>query len=257
MVSYSPHNPGAGGGYRPASPVYGQRPQIAHSGSQGGQPGGGGGQYGGGQYGGGQYGGGGGSQYGGGNRQQYIPGKQSGYGTPGAQGGGTPALPGSTPYGAAGEASSTLSEYGQGLMDPGSDLSKRWMEQLREGIGDSADASQRAAGYQAAQQGFGGGSSPELLEMQNAIAQQGLEAQGDAASNFLMQAPQMGIGALSGAMGAQTQARGQDLQSRMAEMQNMMQGQQFNANLGMQQQQLDLQRQDQELRELMALYGGF
>lgn len=169
----------------------------------------------------------------------------------------TPPQQGATPYGAAGEASSTLSEYGQGLMEPGSDLSKRWMEQLREGIGASSDASQRAAGYQAAQQGFGGGASPELLEMQNAIAQQGLESQGQAASDYLMQAPQMGIGALSGAMGAQTQARGQDLQSRMAEMSNMMQGQQFNANLGMQQQQLDLQQQDQELRELMALYGGY
>lgn len=173
----------------------------------------------------------------------------------------TPSRPGSTPYGAAGQSADTLSGFGTGLLDPESDMSKRWMEELRENIGRSTEAGQRAAGYQAAQQGFGAGASPEMLEMQQMLGVAGQEAEGAAASDFMLQAPGMGVDALSRAMGAQTGMRGQDLQGRMAEMSNYLSREQSNAGMEMQQRNLDLERdrmeQDRYLRELMIEYGGY
>jgi hypothetical protein len=135
------------------------------------------------------------------------------------------------------------------------------MEQLREDIGKGTDVSQRAAGYQAAQQGFGGGASPEMLEMQQAIGVAGQEAEGEAASDFMLQAPGLGVNALGGAMGAQTQMRGQDLQGRMSEMGNYLSREQSNAGLEMQQRNFELEQdrmeQDRYLRELMLEYGGY
>lgn len=173
----------------------------------------------------------------------------------------SPSVPGSTPYGAAGQSAGQLADFGSGLLDPESDMSQRWMEELRENIGRSTDAGQRAAGYQAAQQGFGAGASPEMLEMQQNIGIAGQEAEGGAASDFMLQAPGMGVDALSRAMGAQTGMRGQDLQSRMAEMGNYLSREQSNAGLEMQQRNLDLEQermeQDRYLRELMMEYGGY
>lgn len=167
----------------------------------------------------------------------------------------------STPYGAAGQSADTLSGFGTGLLDPESDESKRWMEELRENIGKSTDAGQRAAAYQAAQQGFGAGASPEMLEMQQMMGVAGQEAEGAAASDFMLQAPGMGVDALSRAMGAQVGMRGQDLQSRMAEMGDYSSREQSNAAMEMQQRNLDLERQrmeqDRYLRELMMEYGGY
>lgn len=166
-----------------------------------------------------------------------------------------------TPYGSAGGSADTLADFGTGLLDPGSGMSKRWMEQLREGIGKSTDANQRAAGYQAAQQGFGAGASPEMLEMQQMLGVAGQEAEGQAASDFMLQAPGLGVNALGGAMGAQVGMRGQDLQSSMAEMSNYLSREQSNASLEMQQRNLALERermeQDRYLRELMLEYGGY
>ncbi len=176
----------------------------------------------------------------------------------GAGGGG---MSSASPYGAAGESAGTLQDFGTGLLDPESDLSKRWMEQLRENIGGATDAAQRAAGYQAAQSGFGGGASPEVLEMQNELGVAGREAEGTAASDYLLRAPSMGIGALGTALGGQTQMRGQDLSARLAEMGLTQSGEQSNAQLEMQQRNLDLERermeQDRYLRELMLEYGGY
>ena len=173
----------------------------------------------------------------------------------------SPSTPGATPYGAAGQSADTLADFGSGLLDPESDMSKRWMEELRENIGRSTDAGQRAAGYQAAQQGFGGGASPEMLEMQQMLGVAGQEAEGQAASDFMLQAPGMGVDALSRAMGAQTGMRGQDLQGRMSEMSNYLSREQSNAGMEMQQRNLDLERermeQDRYLRELMMEYGGY
>lgn len=168
---------------------------------------------------------------------------------------------GATPYGGAGESAETLQDFGTGLLDPESELGKRWMEQLRENIGGATDAAQRAAGYQAAQSGFGGGSSPEVLEMQNELGVAGREAEGTAASDFLLKAPTLGVGALGTALGGQTQMRGQDLNARLQEMGLTQSGEQSNAQLEMQQRNLDLERdrmeQDRYLRELMLEYGGY
>lgn len=130
---------------------------------------------------------------------------------PGAAGGaGGAGGGGGSPEGTAGY----LADYGKGLMEPGSDLSKRWMEQMREDVGKGTDAAQRAAGYQAAQSGFGSGASPELLQMQGDIGIAGREAAGDAASDYLLRAPELGIGAMGGALGSMVGMRGQDLGSK-------------------------------------------
>jgi hypothetical protein len=116
----------------------------------------------------------------------------------------------------------TLADYGEGLMEPGSDLSQRWMEQMREDVGKGTDAAQRAAGYQAVQSGFGGGASPELLQSQTDIGIAGQEAAGDAASDYLLRAPELGIGAVTGALGPLTSMRGQDLTSKIASESNVL-----------------------------------
>ena len=89
----------------------------------------------------------------------------------------------------------------------------------------------------------------------------GLEAEGDAASDYMLQAPGLGVNALGGAMGAQTTMRGQDLQGRMAEMSNYLSREGSNAALEMQQRNLDFDRdrmdQDRYLQELMLEYGGY
>lgn len=171
----------------------------------------------------------------------------SGGGTPGIPGGGAPNSPAIQGAGA-------LSQFGQGMMDPNSDLSQRYMEQLQENIGDQTDAQERAAAYRAAQSGFGVGASPELMQMQTDIGVGGLEAAGDASSDFLMQAPQLGVGALSSAVGNQVGMRGQDLASRQAEQNMQFQREMGQAGLDMQGQQLS---QDRYLRELAMLYSGF
>jgi hypothetical protein len=160
-----------------------------------------------------------------------------------------------------------LAKFGSGLLDPGSDLSQRYMEQLGEDIGGQTDAAERAAAYRAAQGGFGAGASPELLSMQQDIGVAGQEAYGDAASNFLMQAPGMGMEALGAGMSGQiglagqdVSMRGQDLQSRLAEQGNILSREQSNAALTMQQRGLDLNydqlADDKYLRELALMYGG-
>lgn len=168
---------------------------------------------------------------------------------------------GSTPYGAAGESADTLQDYGTGLLDPNSPESQRWMEELREQIGRSTEADQRASGYMAAQSGFGGGSSPEVLEMQQNLGVAGREAEGQAASDFILRAPTLGVDALGRALGGQVGMRGQDLQARMAEMGMTQSGEQSNARMEMEQRNLDLERermeQERYLRELMMEYGGY
>ena len=166
-----------------------------------------------------------------------------------------------TPYGAAGETADTLQDYGTGMLDPNSPQSQRWMEELRENIGRSTEASQRAAGYMAAQGGVGAGASPETLEMETMLGVAGREAEGQAASDFMLKAPSLGVNALGTAGGFQTTMRGQDLSAQLAEMGFTQSGEQSNAAMEMQQRQLDLERdrmeQDRYLRELMLEYGGY
>lgn len=173
----------------------------------------------------------------------------------GGGGGGGGTAPVGSPEGNAG----TLTNFGSGLLDPNSDMSKRWMENLREEVGKSTDAAERAAGYRAAGAGMGSGASPEMLQMQNDIGVAGQEAMGDAASDFMLRAPELGVSALGTGLGAQVGMRGQDLESRIAENSNALARESLNANLGMQQRGLDLQYEglnnDRYLRELAYLYG--
>ena len=166
-----------------------------------------------------------------------------------------------TPYGAAGETADTLQDYGTGLLDPNSPESQRWMEELRENIGRSTEASQRAAGYMAAQGGVGAGASPEQLEMETLLGVAGREAEGQAASDFMLRAPTLGVDALGKAGGFHTTMRGQDLNAQLAEMGFTQSGEQSNAQLEMQQRNLELERermeQDRYLQELMLEYGGY
>ncbi len=135
------------------------------------------------------------------------------------------------------------------------------MEELREQIGRSTEAGQRASGYMAAQAGMGAGESPEMLSMQRDLGVAGREAEGQAASDFILRAPTLGVDALGRALGGQTQMRGQDLNARLQEMGLTQSGEQSNAQLEMQQRNLDLERermeQDRYLRELMLEYGGY
>ncbi len=142
-----------------------------------------------------------------------------------------------------------MSQYGAGLLDPNSPMSQRWMEEMREQIGNQTDAAQRAAGYQAAQSGFGAGQSPELMQMQSDLGVQGLEAAGDATNDFMLRAPEMGLGAMGTALGAETSMRGQDLASETAQAELEAQQQMFERNLEMAQREMDAQRlyQDQQL----------
>lgn len=181
-----------------------------------------------------------------------------------ATGGGSTAAP-ATPFGGnvggvPEETASKLAGYGEGFLEPGSDQSKRWMENMRGEIGRGTDAAQRAAGYQAAQSGFGSGASPELLQMQGDIGVAGQEAAGQAASDFMLRAPELGVGAMSGALGSQVGMRGQDLTSSIAQMGDARAQQQADALREYQDQQLELQKQEQERRakldELAALYSG-
>ncbi len=188
-------------------------------------------------------------------------------GAPAAGAGSRPTTLGS-PEAVAGQ----LAGYGSDLLQPGSDLSKRWMEQMRGQIGDQSDAAQRAAGYQAAQSGFGSGASPELLQMQTDIGVAGQEAAGQSAADFMLRAPELGVGAMGGALGNQVGMRGQDLSSRMASESNRLsrEGMQMgdaraqaeaDALREYQDQMLSMQRQDQErqakMDELAALYSGY
>jgi len=168
---------------------------------------------------------------------------------------------GATPYGAAGETADTLQDYGTGLLDPNSPEAQRWMEELREQIGRSTEAGQRASGYMAAQAGMGAGESPEMLAMQEGLGVAGREAEGQAASDFILRAPTLGVDALGKAGGFQTQMRGQDLNARLAEMGLGQSGEQANARLEMQQRQLDWDQQnaadERAFEQWMMEYGGY
>ena len=108
---------------------------------------------------------------------------------------------------------------------------------------------------------FGSGASPELLQSQTDIGVAGQEAAGQAASDFMLRAPELGVGAMSGALGNQVGMRGQDLQSSIAQMQDARRQQEADAQREYQDQILSMQRQEQErqakLDELAALYGGY
>lgn len=190
-----------------------------------------------------------------------------GAGGQGGAGGGSGRGPGG--FGAQGQglggALSIQGQAGAGLLDPNSDYYKRLMEAMRAQIGGQSAAAQRSAGLRAAQSGFGGGASPELMEMQQGIAQAGLGAAGEAGANLALQAPQLGgqlMGSTFGpALGLQQLSENQTqfgLGQAMQQQGMAQQGAQFQAQLSQQQALANQQAQMQQyLAQLNAAMGGF
>lgn len=96
---------------------------------------------------------------------------------------------------------STVGEAGTGLLDPSSDYYQRLVEGMKSRIGKEAGGNYRAAALRAAQGGFGGGQSGELMDMQADIGRAGLEAQGEAGANLRLEAPKTGASMALGAGG--------------------------------------------------------
>jgi len=147
-----------------------------------------------------------------------------------------------------------LAKAGQGLLDPNSDYFKQLMGGLTGAIGEQSAAQGRAAQVQASRAGLGAGASPELLETQGDISRAGLGAMGEAGANFRLQAPQMGAQMLQPALQGQLGLQSQNLQAWLAQQQLQQQNQNNQANFDLQRQQM---LQDQMMREMALLYGGY
>ncbi len=98
-------------------------------------------------------------------------------------------------------AAGAVGEAGAGLLDPGSEYYQRLMEGMKGRIGKEAAGQQRSAALRAAQGGFGGGQSGELMDVQGNIGRAGLEAQGEAGANLRLEAPKLGANMALGAGG--------------------------------------------------------
>ena len=84
-------------------------------------------------------------------------------------------------------------EKALGLMDPGSDYYQAMLQQMRGDLGAQTAAQQRGAALAGAESGFGAGASPEMMQMQSQLGEAGLEAQGRAATDLNLAAPQLGL----------------------------------------------------------------
>lgn len=133
---------------------------------------------------------------------------------------------------------SKMSEYGGGLMDPGSDLYKRMSAGMQGQIGAQGAAQQRAAALRGAWGGLGGGQGAEVMQTAADIGQSTLGAQGQAEANLRMQAPQIGAGMLQSTFGPQGQLAAQQEQSKQFGAGLGEQGRQFGVGVGLQQQQM-------------------
>ncbi len=182
------------------------------------------------------YGGGGGAQAGGG------AGGAGGGGTAGPGGAGGTGGPGG-----AGQMAQGMWDVAQGYMDPDSDMFQQLLQRQRQAMGKDTAARQRSAAMAGAESGFGGGASPEMMQMQQMYGAQGQEALGQGMANLQLAAPQMGLqygqAAMGGQMGQQAQNIGVDqfgrsLQNQQQQFgQTMQEGQrQYDVNTGMQQQ---------------------
>lgn len=150
--------------------------------------------------------------------------------------------------------SGLMEQYGKGLMDPGSDYSRRLAEEMRREIGEQSAAGGRSAALRAAWSGFGGGASPELLSTQGDIATAGLEATGRGAAGLALAGPQLGLQALGAPLQAQMGLQSQALQGYLSQQQ--LQAEQQWREI---QAQLDRERQAQELmmRQFAMFQGMF
>ncbi len=157
----------------------------------------------------------------------------------------------------------SMSQAGQGLLDPNSDYSKRMREQMVGGIGQQTEAMQRGANLQASRAGFGSGAGAELLETQGDIGRAGLAAQGQAGADMTLKAPQLGGDLMRPALSAQTALQGQSLQGYMGQqgLDVQQQAQAFQAQLAQQQMEQDRQMQEAQMqmdlmmREMGVMYG--
>lgn len=149
---------------------------------------------------------------------------------------------GSRLYGQLGD----LQEYGQGLMDPGSEYYQGLSREMQQTLGQQGAAAERAAALRSAYGGLGGGQGAELLATQGDIAQSTLEAQGAAQADLALQAPQVGAAMLQSTfapeLGLQQMGEGSRQYGHgMAE-----DARQFGAQMGLAQQQMAQQRAMQE-----------
>lgn len=156
-----------------------------------------------------------------------------------------------------------LAQAGKGLLDPNSAYSQRMRTELSEDIGGQAEAQQRAAALRAARSGLGAGASPELLETQGQIGQQGLEAYGDASARALLGGMQLGGQLLNPALQGQLGLQGQQLQGFLSQQESNAQKDLAQQQLAQQQAQMQFQAQmaqqqmanDMMLRQL-SVYSG-
>ena len=169
-----------------------------------------------------------------------------------------------------------MAQYGQGLMEPGSDYFQQLVSQGRQQMGAGAAAQKRAAALAGAEQGFGAGASPEMLQMQQGIDESSRIGMGNMMGQMALAGPQLGAGMMQSTfgpglglqqLGEQSRQFGAGLgeQSSQFGAQLGQQASQFGAGVGLQQQQLAAQQafqqaqlQQQQLQAQMAMqYGGF
>ena len=137
-------------------------------------------------------------------------------------------------------------EKALGLMDPGSDYYKSMLQRMRQDIGADTAAKERSAALASAESGFGAGANPQLMQMQSQLGEAGLEAQGRAATDLNLAAPQLGM------QFANMARQGYENLANFGEGQRR-----FDVGTGLQQQQMAQQmeqwRQEQEFQRWMAM----
>ncbi len=155
-----------------------------------------------------------------------------GGGAGGAGGGG-----GGSPTSAGGMAQGMWDVAG-GFMDPDSDFFQQMMQRQRQAMGAQTAGQQRSAALAGAEGGFGGGASPEMMQMQAQYGAAGTEALGGALTDLQLAAPQLGLQYGQVAGGLQMGQQGQDIQQKQFG-QTFGEGQrQFDVGTGLTQQQM-------------------
>jgi hypothetical protein len=139
-----------------------------------------------------------------------------------------------------------MSKYGEGLLDPNSELSRRMQEIMTGRIGEETGAAKRLAAFQASQSGMGAGGSPELSAMLSDIDIEGMETGGRASADLMARMPGMGLDFLKPAAQTHLGVGSEALSGYLGQQQLNQQQQQAAANsyytgrgLDLQQQQLD------------------
>lgn len=166
------------------------------------------------------------SNYGGGAG---AGGAGGGAGGGGAGGGGTTS---------AGGMAQGMWDVAGGFMDPDSDFFQQMMQKQRQAMGAQTAGQQRSAALAGAEGGFGGGASPESMQMQAQYGAAGTEALGGALTDLQLAAPQMGLAYGQAAGGLQLGQQGQNIQQKQFG-QTFGEGQrQFDVGTGLQQQQM-------------------